>query len=197
MTDISKLREVFLHEYQATGNNLDAALAAVITATRADVRIGRHGPPRGWARELFPDEPPTSTRLRDLVLGHVAHAFGIADPTTLLRRRAVDPRHAPARWVAGAVLIDLGLSGAAAAKAVGMRHHTSMLYALHQIEERPEIQRVIARVAQEIRAAGSDAVAVDSQPPSTTSEKAPNAQAGAKAPRRPSAVSTLAGEEAA
>lgn len=182
MTDTSKLREAFLHEYVATGNNLDAALAAVQTAMLAQLELPLGGPKEVEVRVVVEHRRARAKTERcESVLAKVkrlaAAEFGVD-----VRRLSVgspgysrERSHSYARWTALGVYRGMGLSLPACARAAGMSDHTSVIYALKRIAERPYLQAAVARVQRAI-----DAEAV----PESTAK-------GARA------LSTLADEEAA
>lgn len=199
MTDTSKLREVFLREFEATGRNLDAALAAVVTTVKAQFELTVELPRR-------PDEVARRVVLRKYdrlaaqqVITEAAREWHV-DPEHLgcvwARRSAP---HVRARWTAWTVLHarPFNLSLPECAAALGMRNHVTVLRAIREMEQRPELLATVARVRQRL-GVGIATVNGCTQQPATTAETDCNSQHACAIPAQPAApVSTLASEEAA
>lgn len=198
MTDTTRLREVFLHEYEATGRNLDAALKAVAVAVKAqlDLPFERRRRPLDVSRQVVLDKYERVAASQVIV--EAAREFNV-DPEHMRcswARRSVP--HRKARWVAWRVLHEapFELSLPECAQALGVRNHTSVLEALRKLDKDPGLLAAATRVRQRM-GLWIAPVHSDCQQAAMTAEKASNAQANAIATQRSPAVSTLAREEAA
>lgn len=156
MTDTRKLCAVFRSEYEATGGNLEAAVAAVATTVKAQLDLPFAQPTinltvtvvQRQVRARLPKAPPTTI---ERVVALAATAFGL-EPRRM--RSAVGGRtrtRSEARWVAAAVLRGQGLALTACGRAVGLDHST-VLYGLRQIAARPELEAAVARVSAQVQA---------------------------------------------
>ncbi len=198
MTDINKVREVFLRELEATGRDLDAALRAVVTTVRAERELSCEATRR-------PVEVSRQVVLRKY--NRLAASRVIAEAA---REWQVDPQHlglawaqrstphVRARWTAWAVLHapPFGLSLPECAAALGCRHHTSVRDAILKIGGHPELLEAVARVRQRLGLWIAPVETNCQQPAMTEETNCGEQEVGFPAQRAPT-VSTLASEETA
>lgn len=161
MTDARKLRDVFYAELEATGGrDVDAALAAVVTAVKAhqlelpiakpqtvDLRVTVvHR--RVTARRRDRRPPPTLQGVAARVIPLVAAELGIP-ASAIVRMPFRSQAYCSARWIAGAILRSMGLSLPRCGQALWC-DHTTILYGCRQVARRPELQAAVARIRAQL-----------------------------------------------
>lgn len=199
MTDTTKLREVFLHEYEATGRNLDAALAAVVIAVKTQLALPFEQPTR---RPLSVARQAVLRKYDQLaaaeVIAEASREFSVEAEHMRLPWAWRSVPHRNARWVAWRVLHDrpFELSLPECAWALGMRNHTSVLRALRELTKDSTLLAAVARVRQRLGLLIAPA-SVETQRLSSVEDFLSNQQPSSIPAQRAPAVSTLASEEAA
>jgi len=148
-TDTKKLIAVFEAEFQAT-RSLEQAVSAVATAVKTQLEL-----PGVTLKVTVVHQFTRPSAHTDAMAAYVvelaATALGI-EPRHLSERWTLKSGpHIEARWVIAASMRAMGRSLPVCGRAACYRDHTPVIYALKQVEARPDLKAVVARIVREVR----------------------------------------------